>query len=280
MNIKPFIKVPLVLLENIIFTIFPSSRKIIEKIIFNPYSFGPNHLAYSQKQFNSFLLKIAPSEVKDKKILELGPGGSIGFGLLALKSGAKKYCAIENGDHAKINPQAFSTYMKLLDDNHQLISQFFTSDRCFKQERIQFIENDQSSAYAVPDNSIDIIYSCAVLEHVHNLDLCFSEMTRILKSGGIMNHQVDLRDHIFSQKSLWFLTINDRIFKTLFSKTGEYVNRKRLSYYLQLIKKNNLQIVTIEKNLLFDGELNQNLLKRYTENDLRTLSINIALKKP
>lgn len=280
MSIKPFIKIPLVLMENIIFSFFPSSRKIIEKIIFNPYFFGSDHLTYSQKQFDSFLLKIAPSDVKGKAILELGPGGSIGFGLIALKEGAKEYCVIENGNHTKINAQEFSTYKKILNNDRNLISKFFTRDYRFKSEKIRFIENDQISPYAIADSSIDIIYSCAVLEHVHDLNLCFSEMTRTLKSGGIMNHQVDLRDHIFSQKSLWFLTISDRVFKILFSKTGEYVNRKRFSYYLQLIKKYNLQIVAIQKNILFDGKLNQNLLKRYTEDDLRTLSINITLKKP
>lgn len=280
MSIKPFIKVPLVLIENIVFSFFPSSRKIIEKIIFNPYSFGSDHLAYSQRQFSSFLLKVTPLEIKDKVILELGPGGSIGFGLLALKAGAKEYCAIENGDHTRIDTRTFASYKKILENNHDLISKFFTHDHRFKSKKIRFIENDQIASYAIPNDSIDIIYSCAVLEHVHNLDLCFSEMTRVLKSGGIMNHQVDLRDHIFSQKSLWFLTMSNRIFRLLFSKTGEYVNRKRLSYYLQLIKKNNLQIVTIEKNTFFNGRLNKNLLKRYTEDDLRTLSINITLKKP
>lgn len=280
MSIRPFIKVPLVLMENIVFSLFPSSRKIIERIIFNPYSFGSDHLAYSQKQFNSFLLKIAPSGVKNKAILELGPGGSIGFGLLALKEGAKEYCAVENGDHTKIDTRTFATYKKILDDDRNLISKFFTHDYRFKPEKIRFIENNQFSPYAIADNSVDIIYSCAVLEHVHNLDFCFSEMTRVLKSGGIMNHQVDLRDHIFSQKSLWFLTMSDTIFSALFSKTGEYVNRKRFSHYLHLIQKNSLQIVAIEKNIIYDGRFSKNLLKQYTEDDLRTLSMNITLKKP
>ncbi|QQS15827.1 MAG: methyltransferase domain-containing protein [Candidatus Moraniibacteriota bacterium] len=279
MSLKPFIKVPLVLVENIIFSFFPSSRKFIERIVFNPYSFGFNHLEYAKKQFDSFLLKISPTQVRDKIILELGPGGSVGFGLLALKSGAKRYYAIENGDHTKIDSKIFKAYKKLLNNNVHLISEFFTKNFHFNRKKICFIENDQISPYNISDNSIDIIYSCAVLEHVHNLDFCFSEMTRVLKNGGIMNHQVDLRDHIFSQRSIWFLKISDRIFNALFSKTGEYVNRKRFSYYIDLIRKNNLQIVNVEKNILFNGELDQNLLKRYTEDDLRTLSMNITLKK-
>ena len=94
-----------------------------------------------------------------------------------------------------------------------------------------------------------------------------------------MNHQVDLRDHIFSQRSIWFLKIGDSVFNTLFSKTGEYINRKRFSYYLQLIKANNLEVVSIEKNILFEEKIDKQLLKQYSEDDLRTLSINITLKK-
>ena len=280
MSIKPFIKVPLVLVENVFFSFLPSARKIVERVVFNPYSFGFNHLEYAKKQFESFLLKVSPMRVRDKVILELGPGGSIGFGLLALKNGAKKYYAIENGNHAKIDSKIFTAYKKLLDNNTRLISELFTKNFHFNREKICFIENDQVSPYNIPDNSVDIIYSCAVLEHVHNLDFCFSEMTRVLKSGGVMNHQVDLRDHIFSQRSIWFLKISDRVFNALFSKTGEYVNRKRFSHYLQLIKANNLEIVNIEKNILFEGEIDKQLLKRYSEDDLRTLSVNITLKKP
>ena len=94
-----------------------------------------------------------------------------------------------------------------------------------------------------------------------------------------MNHQVDLRDHIFSQKSLWFLNIPDRFFRIFFSKTGEYVNRKRLSYYLQLFEKNRLEVVSLEKTIVFRGKLSKRLLKKYTKGDLRALSFNVILRK-
>lgn len=279
-SIKPLIKVPLVLLENITFTIFPSSRKCIEKFVFNPYSFGQSHLDYSIQQYKSFSDKISPNEIKDQVLLELGPGGSIGFGLLALSAGVKKYFAIEDGNHTRFTPQTIEIYKeKLLNGNQILSNQCFTGDGYFNTEKIEFIENNQTSSYALPDNSVDLIYSCAVLEHVHNLDLCFSEMTRVLRPGGIMNHQVDLRDHIFSQKSIWFLTISNNIFSALFSKTGEYVNRKRLSYYKELFKKNRLQILSLDKTIVFKKGLTKKLLKQYSEDDLRTLSINVTLKK-
>jgi len=284
MNLKPFIKVPLVFLENILFSVFPSLRPFIERYLFNPYAFNEKHLVYSKTQFRSFLEKIGgTSQIANKTILELGPGGSIGFGLLALKHGAKKYYAIESISHAFITEKQMLGYRKLLENNDVLINKYFirntdgqyTYDPAF----IEFIEVGQDSSYKLPDESIDIIYSCAVLEHVHDLGLCLSEMTRVLQKNGIMNHQVDLRDHIFSQQSLWFLSFSDYWFGKLFKNTGEYVNRKRLSYYEMLIQKNNLQILELDINSRYEKPLPKNLTKIYSEYDLQSLSFNITLKK-
>lgn len=278
--LKFLIKTPIVLLENIILGIFPNLRKGIEKFIFNPYYFGKNHMEYTLKQFDEFLHS-TDYELKEKVILELGPGGSIGFGILALRKGAKKYYAIDNGDHAQIHQKLFSAYKKLL-KNDCLIDLIFNIDNnsiTYKKEKVEFINIDQSSKYALLDESIDCIYSCAVLEHVHDLDLCFSEMSRVLRPGGIMNHQVDLRDHIFSQNSLWFLTISNAWFNKLFKNTGEYTNRKRLSDYTNLAKKYKLKIISLNKKSFSDLAISKKLSELYSDEDLKTSSINITLQK-
>lgn len=284
MSLKTVIKVPLVFLENILFSIFSGLRPFIEQYFFNPYAFNEKHLVYSITQFKSFLEKIGgASQIADKTILELGPGGSIGFGLLALRHGAKKYYAIESISHAFITRKQLLSYRKLLEGNDTLISKYFirnTDGRyVYNPAFIEFIEIGQDSSYKLSDESIDIIYSCAVLEHVHDLNLCFSEMARVLRKNGIMNHQVDLRDHIFSQQSLLFLNFSDYWFDKLFKNTGEYVNRKRLSYYEMLIKKNNLQILELDVNSRYTKPLPKNLKKKYSEYDLQNLSFNITLKK-
>lgn len=281
--LKKIIKVPLILIENIVFTIFPNARGIIERYVFNPYQFNEKHLAYSKNQFNDFIKKIGGiDKIKNKTILELGPGGSIGFGILALKNGASKYLTIDDGIHTFITKKQLKWYTKLADNDQNFIKKIFTkkdNKYLYNKDEIKFISINQKSRYSLPNNSVDFIYSCAVLEHVHNLDLCFSEMSRVLKSGGVMNHQVDLRDHIFSQDSLWFLLIKDSIFKKLFSKTGEYVNRKRFSYYEELLKKYDLEIINMDKGIIFKENLKNSLSKKYSESDLGTLSFNITVKK-
>lgn len=283
MNIKIFIKIPLVILENVVFSIFPKSRNIIEKYLFNPYAFNENHIVYSQSQFDQFCQKIGGvSQISDKTVLELGPGGSIGFGLLCIKNGAKKYYAIDDGEHTFLTEKQIVFYKKLLKNDELLIKKCFNvknGEKSYNTALIEFIKISQNSTYDLPDSSIDMIYSCAVLEHVHNLDLCFSEMSRVLRAGGAMNHQVDLRDHIFFQNSLWFLTISDFWFNKLFKNTGEYTNRKRLSDYVALAKKYNLKILKLDRKSFSHSAVSDKLSKVYSKEDLETSSINLTLQK-
>lgn len=283
MNYKSFIKVPLVLIENMFFACFPSLRPVIERYIFNPLDFKNNHIDYARKKFHEFQERVGSAlDIKGKTLLELGPGGSLGFGLLALQSGAKKYYAIDDGIHTFVGKRQLLQYSQLCGDMKN-IQHYFIPQKdgvSYNPHFIQYLSINQESTYPLPDNSIDVIYSCAVLEHVHDLTLCFSEMTRVLKPGGILYHEVDLRDHIFSQKSLWFLTLSDHWFHLLFSHTGGFVNRKRKSHYRQLAEQHHLSILSFEPTIQYTpNTLPIKLQQRYTQEDLQTLAFYSILRK-
>lgn len=277
MNPKSLIKVPLVLLENVIFGLFPQLRPIIERHLFNPLDFKADHIAYSERKFEEFSVRIPNGKIEGAHILELGPGGSIGFGLLALENGAKHYTAIDDGLHTFVEDKLLQRYTKLLRGNTDALNDYFSvspnGKSEYRSEKIAFSAIDQESRYPLPAASIDIIYSCAVLEHVHDLDLCFAEMSRVLRPGGIMYHEVDLRDHIFSQQSLFFLTLSDRWFRTLFQNTGGYVNRKRTSYYRDLAAKYDFSVISLEgKNESPTPIVPRKIVNQYSKEDLETLS--------
>lgn len=48
---------------------------------------------------------------------------------------------------------------------------------------------------ALPDASVDLIYSRMTLEHVDDPEALSREMARVLAPGGVMLHRVDFRDH-------------------------------------------------------------------------------------
>jgi len=48
--------------------------------------------------------------------------------------------------------------------------------------------------------SVDMIYSQAVLEHVNDLNNTYEAMYRWLKHGGVMSHQIDFKSHAIFKK--------------------------------------------------------------------------------
>jgi len=265
MNI--FIKLPLVLVENISLGLFPSLRSKLEKI-YNPYFFGDSYVKYTQDQYKS--LKKTLGQFKNKTLLELGPGGSVGLGLLSLNDGLKKYIAIDSENHLD-NAKAISMYGKLLNKNVAEVKVLL--------KKVEVKPLNKNFGYDLVNNSVDLIYSCAVMEHVKNLDICFAEMARVLKKGGMMNHQVDLRDHVFSQQSLFFLTIPQKLFDLLFWNSGVWVNRARWSQYVKIFDKYGLKIVKVSFNIKWKKTIPNYLKNKYSVDDIKKLSFNVVLQK-
>ncbi|MBL8028958.1 MAG: class I SAM-dependent methyltransferase, partial [Fibrobacteres bacterium] len=54
-----------------------------------------------------------------------------------------------------------------------------------------------AEATSLFNESVDIIVSRSVLEHITNPSAAIREQARILKKGGVFIHFIDLRDHIF-----------------------------------------------------------------------------------
>lgn len=277
------IKVPLLLVENFTFLVFPRLRKFVEKYLYNPLDFKEGHIAYTKKKFQEFK-KHLPSNfsLNQTHFLELGPGGSFGMGILAIEGGASKYTGIDDGQHDFISPEKVALYGKLVPESTSYPSSFFSKKGAiwsYNPDKISFAAITQDSTYPLPADSVDVIYSCAVLEHVHNLDLCFQEMTRVLKPGGLMYHEVDLRDHIFHQQKLWFLALPHWLFSFLFSQTGAYINRSRLSMYRALAQKYHLTILNVKIPHQYSGKNLPSYMKKYTPEDATALSFKMILQK-
>ena len=103
------------------------------------------------------------------------------------------------------------------------------------KNREQYHTGGLESLRAIPDNSVDFIWSQAVLEHVRKADFLdtLREMQRVLGTHGVCSHRIDLTDHLGG--SLNNLRFSYRIWEsTLFSSSGFYTNRIRYSEMLRL----------------------------------------------
>jgi SAM-dependent methyltransferase len=80
----------------------------------------------------------------------------------------------------------------------------------------------------VPADSVDVIVSNAVIEHLYELRQAFAQLYRITRPGGFGLHQVDHRDHRDFSRPLEHLLLSEEEFEVAFARChGECGNRYR-----------------------------------------------------
>ncbi|MDE3235817.1 MAG: methyltransferase domain-containing protein [Bacteroidota bacterium] len=99
----------------------------------------------------------------------------------------------------------------------------------------------------IANNSIDFIFSQAVLEHVDNLDQIFSHMYQWIKPGGMISHEIDFGS--MGSASTWYghWEYSDLEWKILKGRKLFYINREPCSTYLDLLKKYSFQLVAEQR---------------------------------
>lgn len=169
------------------------------------------------------------------RIAELGPGDSLGVGLAALIAGAERYYAFDAAPFSSRarNLQVFDELVGLFRGRADIpgraeipqIKPAISSEkfpfhilndermaRALDPARIAALRLDLSGdgggegnavSYVAPwfdpatvqDNTLDWIFSQAVMEHVDDLKTTYDICYRWLKPGGLMSHQIDFRSH-------------------------------------------------------------------------------------
>ncbi len=166
-------------------------------------------------------------------VVELGPGDSLGIGLMALLTGTQRYIGIDAVRHAGLATN-FAVFEKLVamlsrrasiptegecadirprlgsyDFPHQLLDEESLGAALAPQrlEKIRSALWNQDGAevirYLAPlgamdtieSESVDWVFSQAVMEHVDKPGETYRQCFRCLKPGGVMTHQIDYRCH-------------------------------------------------------------------------------------
>lgn len=239
-----------------------------EKNIFNPYEIDGNKSAdYALMQMNVISTYL---DVSGKTILEIGPGGNYYLACLLLRHGAKKVFVIDNENHSFFSNQEIAIYKKLY-------PQSISDDKTINQDKITVLRYSQHDTIPLSDNCIDIVYSNAVLEHVFSPMKLLLECQRILTAEGKMMHQIDYRDHVFDQQSLFFLRVPNLLFDILFKNTGMWVNRLRHSEWIILFQSlKSTKVITVEKK---QENIASRPFGKYSNEDIDTTSALFILEK-
>lgn len=178
------------------------------------------------------------------RILELGPGDSIGSAIIAASIGAEAII-IDAGSFARDDVDFYIAFANTLQEKD-----FLPPDIKFCKNineillacRSQYKTEGLTSLRSLPDDSIDYIFSQAVLEHVrkHEFLSTLKEFRRILKPGGVCSHQIDLRDHLGG--ALNNLRFGSRTWESnFFASSGFYTNRICFTHMMDLFDQAGFQ---------------------------------------
>ena len=210
-----------------------------------------------------------------RSVLEIGPGDSLGVGLMALLTGSERYIAIDAVRHAspESNLTVFHELVTLLRNRtpipfdgdcavirpeldhygfpHDLFSDLSLS-LALAPERLEKYKNllltpEKGGAIqyfapfgemsAIEPESIDWIFSQAVLEHVDSLTETYRDFFRCLKPGCVMTHQVDFQCHETSTEWNGHWSYSKWLWALMRGRRPWFINRLPYSVHLQMQKQ-------------------------------------------
>lgn len=237
-------------------------------------------------------------------VAELGPGDSLGIGLMALLCGSTRYLACDVVAHADPprNLAVFEDLVLLLRnqsplpdesefpdiqpslDSHEFPVEVLSPGRlsqALEERRLDTIREslrapdreDSLIQYRVPwsdpsiveAGSIDMIFSQAVLEHVDDLPNAYGLMSLWLKPGGYVSHQIDFRSHGTATEWNGHWAYSEFVWKLMRGKRAYLLNRLPLSAHRRLLEKEGFETVCEEKASTKSNLRRDSLAPRFRE---------------
>ena len=134
-------------------------------------------------------------------------------------------------------------------------------NQALKQDRIEYLRNallnlgrknngniisylvPWHDSYIIKKESVDMIYSQAVLEHINDLTHTYNALYHWLNHGGFMSHQIDFKCHGTAKKWNGHWAYSDFTWKLIKGKKSYILNRKPHSTHINLLRKFGFKVV-------------------------------------
>lgn len=170
-------------------------------------------------------------DVKDLCICEMGSGSWFSHAAMAYQLGAKRTVLLEIEDFANQERLVEEEEISLDADCVTALRplppwQGMRWKEYFLPINTEYYPNGLQGYRAVPDDSVDFLFSHTVLQHIRKnvFEQTIAETARFTKSGATVLHRVDLRDCFGGKKNN--LRFSDKEWEDgLHYKLGNYTNR-------------------------------------------------------
>ena len=185
------------------------------------------------------------ADVAGKRVLELGPGFTIGVPLMFAADGASFVAGIDKFVRLQDGPYFVALYTYIRDTLSPQQKAAF--DRTItlqpklslNPQYAMYIDHKDltDSVQQLGPGSFDMIVSNAVIEEIYDPTPVFKAQGELLRPGGVMVHRIDLRDYgMFSKygfHALEFLTVPDWAYRRMVEGSGQ-PNRRLIDYYREV----------------------------------------------
>ncbi len=235
-------------------------------------------LAYIEEVFNDYKLYSGVRRFKGR-VAEVGPGDNCGVGLMFLADGCESVDLVDRFYSKRDSQQHAAIYQALIERQAQLstiLDDFDVNDETsFKGLQRYYGDSAAAEQFFVHPESYNFIISRAVLEHVYDPCIALEKMVVALKTGGMLLHKVDLRDHgMFSDclHELSFFEVPDWLYPWMTKGAGR-PNRILIDSYHKLLR----EIIPDHKILITRlagvGDIEPHLTYEQIDTDLKNKSL-------
>jgi SAM-dependent methyltransferase len=222
-------------------------------------------------------------------VLELGPGDSLASALVAAAHGSSKVYLVDVAAFAQTDP---GFYRSLADSLARTglkvpdIRNAKTLAEILALCNAEYLTDGLKSLRRIPDQSVDLIWSQAVLEHVRKAEFetTIAELFRILKPHGKASHAIDFKDHL--TEGLNNLRFSERLWESeLFATSGFYTNRIHAPAMLKMFENCGFENIEVRKEwhwgkLPIRRSVLDRSFKTVPEEDLLISGIKVMMNRP
>ena len=248
-NIKNRVPWQMKLIVKVLFSRFPLEYSFWRKMrLFKHGRMEQPEYAFNvvKRHFAQFVRR---REGDECVVLELGPGDSLFSAIIASAFGASSTYLIDVAHFASLEIERYMAMGDCLKEkgfalphvgNISSINDFL--ELC----HAKYLTTGISSFLNIADQSVDFIWSEAVLEHLKlsEFSTVLHELRRILRPDGVSSHRIDLRDHLSG--GLNNLRFPERIWEAeTMAKSGFYTNRIRYPQMLSLFGEAGFDVTPI-----------------------------------
>lgn len=201
---------------------------------------------------NKYTESDAANSLKNKNILELGPGSDLGIGLYLLSKSIQNYFAVDVYDLANnVSERFYEVFFSFLRksgfaDTERLAVELKMTQQG-NSKRLNYIcREDFDIVKALSPHTVDFIFSNAAFEHFNDVHKTIEAISNVASSDAIFIALVDLKTH-----SRWIRDKDpDNIYRYpdwlyQWFRTRSIPNRVRPYQYEEALKKNEWKNIAI-----------------------------------